>query len=225
MQAPKIYYFLLFVTWSCIVTMMGESVSSESNKIDDSENVIFDLPDLSTTIENSGKSIHLEAFKSSTNDWVLSQNNSHLNSRLTWVSLGQPSLLKKSVKYGSRQIFHKNNEGYFIFIQMLTSGQRQTLASLAESKYGIRISPSQIVQLIPAQITCSVTMRNQGETYMLKGKALEFRSYPLRVQFNLNEEQQKILEGRMRLLETVNKIFLYFSIFLYTFFLSNLNLL
>ena len=54
-------------------------------------NIAFDLPDLTVTIETLSGEYQLRAYKSVNNDaTILDRHNSSRTSQLSWVSVGQP---------------------------------------------------------------------------------------------------------------------------------------
>ncbi len=78
----------------------------------------------------------MQAFKSKLNDEIIEKNKIKEFSRLKWVSIGKPKLIKTSNinQKNVTQIFHLNDEGFYAFIAMLTKKQRQMLLEAIKRK-------------------------------------------------------------------------------------------
>ena len=165
----------------------NEESGLEVDKKDLSDsNIAFDLPDLTSIIETSSGAFQLEAYKSVNNDRIIRNVSNEKVSQLFWVSVGQPTLVKKKSPSNrtSEKIFHSSNYGFTTYIDMLTTAHRNVLLSTVNKKYHIKVDVSQIVNLILSKFECLLTMYDEnGKKYLLKGNVFDFRHFPLRMNF------------------------------------------
>ena len=172
--------FSLFAEMQCL-----DNLKTKSNH-EQGDNIVFDIPDLTILYSRADTAYLLEAFNVRGNDWILKQNNPWLLSRLRWISLGWPSIVKRIGDNGNSSIFEFNRDGFDINLQMLSPGQMLALAAHASKKYKINASSPQILQLVPARMACSIsflTYKAYPKAYVIKGQVLDFRTYPLKLQF------------------------------------------
>ena len=66
---------------------------------------------------------------------------------------------------------------------MLTPEHRQLLAKTATSKYGLEIKPSQIAHLVLDKFECNMFLNKGADRYLIHGEVVDFRAYPLRMDF------------------------------------------
>ena len=154
--------------------------------------IAFDLPDLTAIVETTSGFFQLEAYKSIDNDQIIrdvvSGQTAALakTSQLFWVSVGQPDFVKTPNPRDPavNKIFHNFTSGFNTYIQMLTPTHRRMLAGTAQTKYHVEVNDSQIVNLILSKFECTLDMFDDiGNKYLLKGRVLDFRQFPLRMDF------------------------------------------
>ena len=56
------------------------------------------------------------------------------------------------------KLFHKTDYGFMVYVNMLTNEQRQHLVNVANKKYGVSFDLEQMVQLVPARMTCETSV-------------------------------------------------------------------
>jgi len=66
---------------------------------------------------------------------------------------------------------------------MLTPMQRAELSTAASEKYNLSIKPSQIAHLVLNKFECKLFLRKSNEKLLLIGSVVDFRSFPLRMDF------------------------------------------
>ena len=100
------FYLFIFQTFT-IANEIKEDVALRKD-------IVYDVADIRTVYPvKSDNTIQLEAFKSSSNDIILSGKNTTEYGKLNWVSLGNPTLVRtpnirnKNVS----NIFHFSTEG------------------------------------------------------------------------------------------------------------------
>ncbi|RNA07552.1 tail collar domain-containing [Brachionus plicatilis] len=208
-----------FITY-ILVNLFWIEIFSASNL----EDIQFKLPDLTIDYPTKGGFTHLEAFKTHINNEILNEKKESDFSKLKWVSYGYPVLVEQNyesnfltesgaehssvvsnsvdrLSYNLSKLFHFSQEGFHIFVEMLTREQRELFAREAELKYKISIEPRQIVRLIPEVFSCNLGIFDASinEKINFKGFARNLRSYPLRVDFSFSNfiRERIILEKRI----------------------------
>ena len=174
------------------VTLVCAYIAAASNDQRTPANIAFDLPDLIVIGDAVGRTVQLEAFRSTANDGILNEHNSAEYGRLFWVSIGSPKFIRSGVP-GTNQsaIFHKSRDGFYAQIQMLTEDQRQLFASAVRQKYNITVSINQVVNLILSTFECSLTEHDRNRNkYLLKGAVKNFHEFPLAMTFPAREDNE-----------------------------------
>ena len=82
---------------------------------------------------------------------------------------------------------------------MLTPEQRNLLAETATSKYGLAIKSSQIAHLVLDTFKCNVFISRGIERFLIRGEVVDFRSYPLRMDFYAPEGSREREALKLRL--------------------------
>lgn len=163
---------------------LSSCVSSSYQQIQNVNNIVFDLADLTVDCPTNNGVVHLEAFKSSINDLIIEKKETDKYGQLNWLSIGYPNLVLSKVGFNSSALFIMKTTGFEISIEMLTSNFRNIFTSLVKRKYKIYIEPEQIVSLIPANFECHFSFFNDiGEKILISGKAIQLSSFPLKVSF------------------------------------------
>ena len=174
-------------------TLKSDKVEIRGTNDDFSENVAFDMPDLTAIVETTSGRIQLEAFKWSKNDQILGRLGQQSNAgaansmELRWVSIGYVTFVEtpdpkppKTVK-----LFHKTGYGFTTYIDMLSPAHRNVLAGAAKKKYRVDVTGDQIFHLILSKFECSRKMYDDstGAKYLLKGEISGFHEFPLQMDF------------------------------------------
>ena len=163
-------------------------------------NIVFDLADLTVDYESDYGSISLEAFKSSTNDLILEKKDPNNFGQLNWLSIGFPTLvLNKANKTASKKLFVFRPEGFYAKCDMLTETHRSLFQSVVYRKYGINVTKNQIVSLVPAKFECSILFYYRNIKYIINGKVSHLSMTPLKIDFSapVGSNERKAFEERL----------------------------
>jgi hypothetical protein len=90
---------------------------------------------------------------------------------------------------------------------MLTPEHRQLLAQTAASKYGLEIKPSQIAHLVLDKFECNMILNKGADRFLIHGEVVDFRAYPLRMDFLAPEgsPEREALLHRLNIKKKKNK--------------------
>jgi hypothetical protein len=131
--------------------------------------------------------IVLEAYKAITSEQILNENKNDSMSRLSWVSLGYPTLVAfTSTNNKTRpELFHLSDGGFHAYINMLTPKQRDSIRDKIRLKYHIDVDKSQITNLILNKLECKLQVKCGAEdlSVVLTGRVSDFRRFMLRLKF------------------------------------------
>ena len=179
----KFKCFFVFILFNYIGAK-GQDTSKPPIVSNDAK-ISFDLVDITIDVEENDNQLHLQAFKSKSNDEIIDRNKINEFSRLKWVSIGNPRFIKTSNvnQKNVSQIFHFNDEGFYAFVEMLTKKQKNLFSNAIKRKYGTNVSSDQIVNLVLSKFECTLPMRDGAQTILIKGEVDEFYSIPLRLMF------------------------------------------
>ena len=193
------FYLFIFQTFT-IANEIKEDVALRKD-------IVYDVADIRTVYPvKSDNTIQLEAFKSSSNDIILSGKNTTEYGKLNWVSLGNPTLVRtpnirnKNVS----NIFHFSTEGFYTYVEMLTIQQRQTILQSIANKYKINVSIDQVVNLGLSRFQCNLNLFSNGIKMVLIGEVTEFQTFPLRMNFwaPINSKERLAFQQRLSDSET-----------------------
>ena len=188
------------------VSIIQLNDASIDNKFD------FSLAD-ATVEENDGfHSYEIEVYKSKTNQNILSFYHAIANKinykTLEWVSIGAPKLVRTITHKNktSQMFFHFNREGFYTYVDMLTSNQKKLLAKEIKSKYQFRIKTSQIKNLQLQQFECvAYFVGSNGNKFSIIGKVSNFFKYPLKLSFWLPANTKERIDFESSLKETLEQ--------------------
>ena len=148
---------------------------------------VFDPPDLTAIVNIPSGQYQLEAFKCKNNDNALKSTSSPTRiSELSWVSIGMPKFVQiSSIRNPNvSSLFFPTETGFVSNIEMLTNRQRDTLASVATEKYGIKLSRKNIINMILSKFVCTLTIPTQSHTQVVvTGNVSNFHTFPLIMKF------------------------------------------
>lgn len=166
-------------------------------------NVAFDLPDITVTIETATGTAQLEAYRSVNNDKFLHDTSGDKISQLFWVTVGLPNFIRSPSPRNSSDVklFHFNNRGFSVYLEMKTDAMGRALAAAARNKYKVNISDNQVVNLILSQFECSTILYDDaGDKYVLKGRVTDFRNFPLRMNFvaPIRSHERRLFEQELK---------------------------
>ncbi len=165
-------------------------------------NIIFDWPDLAVDFETDIGWVYVEAFKSVHNDLIISRNETSKFGQLTWVSIGYPSLvLTINARHGHKPVlFMMKPEGFDVMIDMLSNQYRQLFKAIVKRKYEIDVKAEQIVTLIPAKFECTIEFYSDTERILISGKVNQLNKFPLRLSFTapLNSKERILFDKRAK---------------------------
>ena len=156
---------------------------------------VYDRPDIISEmdLDKGNFLIVLEAFKSIENERILVDNNNLTFSRLSWVSLGYPTLMAVMGTNQTRpKIFHSSSGGFHSYINMLTDEQRNSIREKIKLKYHIDVDKNQITNLIVNKFECKLHLKCGGEnstSLEFTGRVTDFRQFMLRLIFKWNKRK------------------------------------
>ena len=146
--------------------------------------IAFNFSDLTIKKETLSGSYVLEAYRDILNDQIINASSASQYARLRWAALGEPKLVKiRSIDKNEFKKFQFSEEVMYTYIEMLTKIDAARLAEQASEKFSIQINSSQIVQLIPHEMSCQVRSYDKENIYSLYGSVHNFKSFPLRLEF------------------------------------------
>jgi hypothetical protein len=174
-QTQCLLSILLVVTWPYI------SCQQMDDYVFDGADIIAEL-DLTEHVL-----IVLEAYKAIANEQILNESKNDSMSKLSWVSLGYPTLVAfTSTNNKTRsELFHLSDGGFHAYINMLTPKQRDSIRDKIKLKYHIDVDKSQITNLILNKLECKLQVKCGAEdsSLVLTGRVSDFRRYMLRLKF------------------------------------------
>ena len=141
--------------------------SKQQSSAVQSNNIVFDLADLSEDYESDAEWISLEAFKSTKNDVIIKEGDASKYGQLNWLSIGFPRLVpfqerNRNSSEFKPKLFMFDSEGFSVGIEMLTNEHREHLSRIVLRKYKIPVAKVQIVSLIPSMFECIFIMYDNG---------------------------------------------------------------
>jgi hypothetical protein len=141
---------------------------------------VFTTPDVvKEYLRDDGKRIRLNAYKTSNNDQLLSEQK---YSAFKWVSLGQPEL----VKFNDKSLFQLDQPITFsLYFEMLTNRDREVLANEVKESRGYSVRPGQFYDIDSNTIECNIDLYDSIEqkVVILKGKVFNLNRSPYKVDF------------------------------------------
>lgn len=162
-----------------------EKTGATSSASSGSNNIVFDLADLTVDYATNTGTISLEAFKSSLNDLIIASKDASTYGQLNWLSIGFPTLVQTSVNNTYKTLFVFRPEGFYASCDMLTDYQRSLFQDVVYRKYQINITKNQIVNLVPAKFECSMSFYGENSVkYLIKGRVTQLNTSPLRIKFD-----------------------------------------
>ena len=178
-----------------VSTLKSDEAGKRGANDEFSKDIAFDLPDLSAIVETTTGQFQLEAFKWSKNDQILERIGQQssvgaatsISTELRWVSIGYVTFVKTTdpKNPNTTNLFHKTEDGFTTYIDMLSPAHRNILAEVAKKKYRVDVTGDQIFHLILSKFECSRKMYDEstGAKYLLKGEVSVFHHFPLQMDF------------------------------------------
>lgn len=186
------YFILVYSLFSIVALSRGQS----------SSNIVFDLADLTVDFDSELGSVSLEAFKSSLNDVILEKNEPTKFGQLSWLSIGNPELTRSQVtsSTSTSSLFVFRPEGFYVKCHTLTDSHRALFQDVVYRKYGVNVTKSQIVNLVPARFECSILFYDNQIKYIVNGKASRLGVTPLKIDFSapIGSPERNAFERRVR---------------------------
>ena len=148
-------------------------------------NIIFDLADLTIDYESDVGYITLEAFKSSLNNLIIEKQETSKYGQLNWLSIGYPilTLTPSPTNANMLTLFVLKPEGFDVSVEMLTNVYRKLFKQLVLRKYNIDVKEEQIVSLIPAKFECSLSFYENSQRILINGRVTQLTRTPLKLTF------------------------------------------
>jgi len=189
-----------FLIILCFISIHCQDESRDSDSLDD---IVFKLADLTVTYQSDREKVTIEAFKSSLNDAIITSQDKNKYGKLTWLSIGNPRLVKAYKKEtNSYELVKFNNEGFSIYVETLNDDHITLFQNLIKESNNIEVKKRQIVQLVPSKFECKLifTTEKQKKT-ILKGEAFQLNISPLDVSFHvpIGSNERKAFEKRLEL--------------------------
>ncbi|RNA06929.1 hypothetical protein BpHYR1_039935 [Brachionus plicatilis] len=160
--------------------------------------VVFDLADITLEYEEGKKVVLLEAYKTASNDRIIESKDNEKYSQLNWVSIGNPTISKILPQ---AEIFNFRPDGFDIFVELLNQENKKRLVDAIKKKYNISVSVDQVLTLKPGRFECRIELYDDGNKFFLNGKARDLNTFPIRVSFPYPDTnlaiERKALEKRL----------------------------
>jgi hypothetical protein len=161
------------------------------------QHIIFNRADLIAEYKTDYDKISLEAFASSSNDYIIKTKDKNKYTQLEWFSIGNPTLVKAENSY-----FKFNNGGFTMYANMLSNEQKNLFKHVAEKKYSINIDKNQVFDLTFSKFECSISVENRAshKYYVIRGKVDRFNVYPIRIEFHApaGTDERSFFENKIR---------------------------
>ena len=187
--------FLLLVS---IITLKIIAFNATHNN---HQHIIFNRADLIAEYKTDYDKISLEAYASSSNDYIIKTKDKNKYAQLEWFSIGNPTLVKAENSY-----FKFNNDGFTMYANMLSNEHKKSFKHVAEKKYSIDIDENQVFDLIFSKFECSISIENRAshKNYLIRGKVDRFNVYPIRIEFHApaDTDERSFFENKIRQEET-----------------------
>lgn len=168
--------------WVWMFLLISETCGKNNNRYlrntnatKPTDEIQFDVPDLTTEYVLPTKTVKLEAYKVRTQ--------SH---HPTSVSVGYPTLVKNELG----QLFEFTPEAITARVRTLDNLQKETLVREGKQKYW-NITVGQIIPLLLQQFICTISFRQNGINYLMRDSVFDFSENPLQLEFPLNEGNEK----------------------------------
>ena len=152
-----------------------------------SGDIYFAFPDLGVFVKTNNGGYQLWAYKKADNDKFMAE-----ASKLQWFSVGRPILVATTEEASGNveDLFHWDDEKFYVHFQMLSDVDRRRLAVRASRKYGVSITDRQIHNLVLSSFGCYFEL--DSELYI--GSVTDFIQYPLKMYFaapKLSRERER----------------------------------
>ena len=170
--------------------------------------VVFSSPDLSLDYATDEGTIHLDAFKSPSNDQIIADKSPSQYGALRWSAIGQPRIVQKN--YGKKYpaMFHFTNESATFYFEMLSLKDKEMLKREVKRTKGINVGVESFTNLKANSIECNVTIYDTVATQnvVLHGKVTDFATSPYRISLNyvVDSRERIILEANVLNNETLD---------------------
>ena len=193
-------FFAIFLILTTVEISQQSEIPVKSKEID------FSLPDLITTYKEDGRVFQLQAFKSFKNSETITDENF---GKQKWFSIGRPRLIESKMGKQKKSIFHKNSNGFYAYIEMLTEEQKEILAKTAQKKFNIKkIDSDQIKNLLLSYFKCTIKLFTENDTPLseVKGNVVTFDEFPLLIEFMANNREIKEFYNHLNENEEANSV-------------------
>ena len=180
------------------------SISSENDFVFNSADIVSEL-----VLDERNNLIVLEAFKSSLNDKILEEikriGNVTLLSQLHWVSMGHPFLaeyVEQTNQTKHTRLIHWSTNSFYVYINMLSPLQRESIMEKIRLKYKIDVDRSQVTNILIRKIECKFEVQcEKGQTLDIAGKREDIREFGFRLYFPLVKKRLFDLDTQRKCLE------------------------
>ena len=163
----------------------------------ENSDVVFTLPDLVAEYSlNNVEKKQLEAFRTKSNDAILTNKSTDKYDQLHWVSLGYPELTAIKSSQGTN-LFRFTRTGFYTYVEMLTEHQKNLFVNEAKRKYNINVKKEQITTLIASEFKCKVRVLCKQKPMWLSGNVFDLKSFPLALKFdyaNVTAEKKECIK-------------------------------
>ncbi|CAF0816000.1 unnamed protein product [Brachionus calyciflorus] len=179
---------LQFLIISLILIFKNVSLQSLHSSFD-----LYDTADLILNVNTQNNLVHIEAFKSKNNNFIIENKITERYSHLKWVSMGYPRLTLRNRFENSTlsQIFEMKPQGFDIFIETLTNQHRVEFTKLIKETYNIDVKPHQILSLVPTKFDCKIELFSKGQKILFTGRAIKMNTSPIRVMFSAPKQSSQ----------------------------------
>jgi hypothetical protein len=152
--------------------------------------------DIVVSIDDGRSSI--EVFKSTENDLIINGGKKHDFRKLKWYSMGKPIVIRtKSNKYKNESFVHLQSEGFYLNIQLLSKEHKKLIIQSINKTYGIPVELYQIIEIPFKKFECDFHVNHDDTEFILHGFAKKFKRFPLKVDFQADENEMKFLHNSL----------------------------
>jgi hypothetical protein len=170
---------------------------SKNPLISNDDKIIFGLVDITIEINEFNDIYKIEAFKTKDNDDIFNKKIQNEYSKLAWVSLGSPKLVRLS----KNNVFYFTEHAVFARVSMLTETYKQSIADAIKTKYRVNVTTNQITTMSLSKFECETSVYERNRLRVIRGQVKNFAKFPLELQFSYSKQsnERQILQNNPEL--------------------------
>lgn len=157
------------------------------------ENDDFKILNIDITYHENNSTVPIQSDSSDQNDLTenRSQNKAHL------YVIDEPLHIDSSSELTSTSlsnVFRLNQNGFSLFFNISSNGQKLAIAKRIKSEYGVNVSTSQIITFKLDELKCTTKIYCDNMPVEIQGKTDSLDGYPIEVKFNANKSTRACLQ-------------------------------